>query len=297
MASAIYRKILSLNPKVILFLEYLEILIGATIVGLVFNLLLLPNKIAAGGVSGISTILFGLFHWNPSYVQWAFNIPLFFLGIILLGKQFSLKTLVGTTFLPFVIYMTDGIQPITHNHLLGALFGGIGLGIGLGIVFRGKGSTGGTALIGQILHKYTHLSLGFCMVIIDGSIVVLSAFVFSLEQALYAIISIYLSGKMIDVVQVGLSYHKMALIISEKEEEIRELIFKEIDRGITKISGVGGYTNASRPILMCVLDQSELTKLKQLVNRIDPSAFVIISNSVEVSGEGFTQELMKRKQP
>ncbi|MFC7392284.1 YitT family protein [Scopulibacillus cellulosilyticus] len=293
MTSSIYRKITSLDPKVILFLEYLEILIGATIVGLVFNLFLLPNKIAAGGVSGISTILFGLFHWNPSYVQWAFNIPLFFLGIILLGKEFSIKTLVGTAFLPLVIYLTEDIQPITYNHLLGALFGGIGLGFGLGIVFRGKGSTGGTALIGQIIHKYTRLSLGICMVMIDGSIVVLSAFVFSLEQALYAIISIYLSGKMIDVVQVGLSYNKLALIISEKEEEIRQVIFAEIDRGVTKIAGIGGYTNTARPILMCVLDQSELTKLKQLVNRVDPAAFVIISNSVEVLGEGFNQEEIK----
>ncbi|MED0675774.1 YitT family protein [Aneurinibacillus thermoaerophilus] len=278
---------MSLNPKVILGLEYVEILIGSTIVALAFTLFLLPNEIAAGGISGLSTIFYGLFGWKPSYVQWAFNLPLFFLGTLLLGKEFSLKTLVGTTFLPFVVYLTEGIKPATTDPLLGALFGGLGVGLGLGIVFRGKGSTGGTALVGHIIHKFTNLSLGICMVIIDGLIVVTSAFVFSFEQALYALISIYLTGKIIDIVQLGLSYTKMAIIISDKDEEIRHVILNEIDRGVTKITGIGGYTNEKRPVLLCVLEQSELSKLKQLVKNADPSAFVIISNSIEVLGEGF----------
>ncbi|AMA74812.1 Uncharacterized membrane-anchored protein YitT, contains DUF161 and DUF2179 domains [Aneurinibacillus thermoaerophilus] len=287
MATTLYRRIMSLNPKVILGLEYVEILIGSTIVALAFTLFLLPNEIAAGGISGLSTIFYGLFGWKPSYVQWAFNLPLFFLGTLLLGKEFSLKTLVGTTFLPFVVYLTEGIKPATTDPLLGALFGGLGVGLGLGIVFRGKGSTGGTALVGHIIHKFTNLSLGICMVIIDGLIVVTSAFVFSFEQALYALISIYLTGKIIDIVQLGLSYTKMAIIISDKDEEIRHVILNEIDRGVTKITGIGGYTNEKRPVLLCVLEQSELSKLKQLVKNADPSAFVIISNSIEVLGEGF----------
>ncbi|SFJ64417.1 YitT family protein [Thermoflavimicrobium dichotomicum] len=289
MGAAFYRKLMSFPPKVILSLEYLEVLAGSAIIALSFNLFLLPNEIAAGGISGLSTILYGVFGWKPSYVQWAFNLPLFFLGMVLLGKDFSLKTLVGTSFLPFIVYLTEGIAPATHNPLLGALFGGIGIGLGLGIVFRGKGSTGGTAIVGQIIHKYTGLSLGICMVIIDGLIVVLSAFVFSLEQALYAVVGIYISGKVIDIVQIGMSHSKMALIITNKEEDIRQVILNEIDRGVTRLSGVGGYTNDQRPILMCVLDQSELTKLKQVVKEVDPSAFVIISNSIEVLGEGFAK--------
>ncbi|MGC4378587.1 YitT family protein [Fictibacillus sp. Mic-4] len=285
--ASLYRKIMSLNPKVILALEYVEILVGAAIVGLTFNLFLLPNEIAAGGISGLSTILHGLFGWSPAIVQWAFNIPLFFLGIILLGKDFSIKTLVGTVFLPLVVFLTQNVEPPTSNPLLGALFGGVGIGFGLGIVFRGKGSTGGTALIGQIIHKFTHISSGISMVLVDGCIVILSAVVFSLEKALYALISIYLTGKVIDIVQMGFSNSKMAIIISEREEEIRQVILNEIDRGVTKIPGIGGYTNNDRPVLMCVLDQSELTKLKQIVVRVDPAAFVIVSNSVEVMGEGF----------
>jgi uncharacterized membrane-anchored protein YitT (DUF2179 family) len=287
MGAAVYRRIMSLPPRIVLLLEYIEILVGTAIVAVAFNLFLLPNQIAAGGVSGLSTIFYGVFGWKPSYVQWAINIPLFFLGMMVLGKQFSLKTLVGTSFLPLVVYLTEGIKPATMNPLLAALVGGFMVGLGLGIVFRGKGSTGGTALIGQMIHKFTSLSLGICMMLIDGTIVLSSAFVFSLERALYAVISIYITGKVIDVVQLGFSnYAKMAIIISEKEEEIRNVILHKINRGVTKLSGVGGYTNDKRPVLMCVLDQSELTQLKQIVEKVDPSAFVIVSSSIEVLGEG-----------
>jgi uncharacterized membrane-anchored protein YitT (DUF2179 family) len=122
---------------------------------------------------------------------------------------------------------------------------------------------------------------------VDGLIVALSAYVFSLEKAFYAIICIYVSGKVIDIVQFGLSHAKMAIIISDRAEEIRQAILYEINRGVTQLPAIEGYTKDNRPVLMCVLEKSELTKLKQLVNQVDPSAFMVISNSVEVWGEGF----------
>ena len=118
--------------------EYVYVLIGSAIVALSFNLFLLPNNIASGGVSGISTITKAMFAWEPAYVQWAFNIPLFILGVLLLGKSFGVKTLVGTVFLPFVVYLSRGLEPWTNEPLLAALYGGIGIGLGIGIVFRGK---------------------------------------------------------------------------------------------------------------------------------------------------------------
>lgn len=271
-------------------LEYISVLIGSAIVAIAFNLFLLPNSIASGGVSGISTITKGVFDWKPAYVQWAFNIPLFISGLIFLGKKYGPKTLAGTLFLPFVVKLTENVEAATTDPLLGALFGGLGVGLGLGIVFRGKASTGGTDLAAQIVNKFSGLSLGTCVFIIDGLIVTASAFVFSLESALYALIAMYLTGKTIDVVQLGFGYSKMALIISEKEEELREGIFSVIDRGVTRISGQGGYTNDKRPILMVVVTQNEVTKLKQLVKSVDPKAFVIVSNATEVLGEGFKRE-------
>lgn len=270
-----------------LALEYLYILVGSSIVALAFNLFLLPNSVASGGVSGISTILNGVFGWEPALVQWAFNIPLFFAGLFLLGKQFGAKTLIGTVFLPFVVFLSRNMEPATTDPLLGALFGGIGVGLGLGVVFRGKASTGGTDLAAQIVHKYTGFSLGACVALIDGLIVTSAAVIFDLERGLYALIALYVTSKTIDLVQVGFGTSKMALIITSKENEVRERIFKDIDRGVTKISGFGGYTDDEKPILMCVVGQSEFTKLKQIVQSIDTSAFVIVMDASEVLGEGF----------
>ncbi|WP_100487191.1 YitT family protein [Sporolactobacillus pectinivorans] len=273
-------------------LDYFYVVIGSVILGISFNLFQLPNRIAAGGVSGISIILHYTLGWEPAYVIWGLNIPLFICGILILGRSFgyfdyALKTLIGTLFLPLSVYLTAGWPVVTHNALLGSLYGGIGVGFGLGIVFRGRGSTGGTALAGQVFQKFTGLSLGICVSAIDGMIVLASAFFLSPESALYALISIYLQAKMIDVVQLGFNTEKMALIISDKETVMRQAILDEIDRGVTRITSQGGYTGDNRPMLMTVVSQSELTHLKQLVRAIDPDSFFIITNATEVFGKGF----------
>lgn len=279
-----------------LVMDYVCVLAGSAIVGLAFNAFLLPNKIASGGVSGISTILHWTVGFEPSYVQWALNIPLYISGILLLGSrfgyfQYALKTLIGTLFLPLVVHLTAGWPPATSNPLLGAIFGGIGVGLGLGIVFRGKASTGGTDLAAQIVNKYTGISLGVSVAAIDGMIVLASALTLSLESALYALVGMYLTGKTIDIVQMGMSTSKMAFIISERQDELRPKILSEIDRGVTRLEGIGGYTDHPRPVLLCVVSQNEITKLKQLVKEVDPKAFVIVTQAAEVLGEGFKRSL------
>ncbi|MBE4907038.1 YitT family protein [Bacillus luteolus] len=275
------------NPRIQLLKEYIYILIGSAIVGIGFNLFLLPNRVASGGVSGISTIFDSLFGWEPAFVQWAFNIPLFIAGVIFLGRQYGIKTLIGTLFLPFVVFLTRDMEPATLDPLLGALFGGVVVGIGLGLAFRGNASTGGTDLAAQIVNKFTGLSLGTCVALIDGMIVIAAAFVFDLEGGLYALIGLFATSKTIDLVQVGFGYSKMAIIITTKQDEVSKGIFEKIDRGVTRLSAVGGYTDDERPILMCVVDQTEFTKLKQLVKSIDASAFVVVMDASEVLGEGF----------
>lgn len=281
------RQIKAAHPMVAKTIEYLYVLIGSAIVALTFNLFLLPNRIASGGVSGISTILDATIGWEPAYVQWAFNIPLFIAGLLLLGKQFGIKTLAGTILLPLVVFLSSDLEPWTTDPLLGALFGGIGVGLGLGIVFRGKASTGGTDLAAQIINKYTGLTLGTCVALIDGLIVLSAAIIFDIERGLYAMIALYVTSKTIDLVQVGFGRSKMAMIITNKQEEVREGILNKIDRGVTKLSAYGGFTDHERPVLMCVVDQTEFTKLKQLVESIDPTAFVVVMDAAEVLGEGF----------
>ncbi|REJ27632.1 MAG: hypothetical protein C6P37_11025 [Caldibacillus debilis] len=269
------------------WMGWADVLIGSAIIAVAFNVFFLPNEIAAGGVSGISTILNGLFRWEPAYVQWALNIPLFIAGVVVLGVRFGVKTLVGTLFLPFAVYLTRDWEPWTDNPLLAAVFGGIGVGLGLGIVFRGNASTGGTDLAAQILAKYTGLSLGNCVALIDGLIVLTAALVFNIEKGLLALIGLYITSKTIDAVQVGFSRSKMAIIITDKVEAVKEKILHNLDRGLTILKAYGGFTEEERNILLVVFDQTEFTNLKQMVKTVDTSAFVVVLDASEVLGKGF----------
>lgn len=268
-------------------IEYFYVIAGAAVVAIGFNAFLFPNQVASGGVSGISTILHGIFGWNAGIVQYAFNIPLFIAGVLILGKKFGVKSLVGTLALPLFVILTEEWNAWTYNPLLGAIFGGIVVGAGIGLVFKGKASTGGTDLLAQIITKYTGLTLGTSVLLIDGLIAISAAIVFDIEKGLYALVGLYVTTKTIDIIQLGFSQSKMVYIITNKQDEIRDAIFREIDRGVTKIPAFGGYTGSEKPVLMVVVYQTEFTKLKQIVQTIDPSAFVIVSDAYEVLGEGF----------
>ncbi|AOM81945.1 YitT family protein [Salisediminibacterium beveridgei] len=282
-----------LPPVLQVMYEFAHVVLGSAIVAIAFNIFLLPNQIASGGVSGISTITLHVFGFEPAFVQWALNIPLFVAGVLLLGGSFrggllyGTKTLVGTVFLPFVVYLTRDWEAATMDPLLAAIFGGIGVGLGLGIVFRSNSSTGGTDLAAQIVHKYTGMSLGVCVFFMDGLVVTASAAVFGFEFALYALIGLFTTGKTIDLVQVGFGYSKMVMIISDYEEEVKQGLLTKVDRGVTKLTGFGGYTDEERSVLMCVVGRNEVTGLKRVIQTIDPNAFVIVSNTSEVLGEGF----------
>ncbi|KOP81527.1 hypothetical protein AMS60_02950 [Bacillus sp. FJAT-21945] len=268
--------------------EYIFIVIGSILVGLSYNIFLLPARLAAGGVSGISTILYELYQFNPAYVQWLINIPLFFAGLILLGKDFSIKTLVGIFFVPFTIWISAEIPFTIDNPLLSAIYGGILLGVGLGIVYRGKGSTGGLATVAQIVKKYTGFSSGYSQLIVDGFVVVASALVFNLELALYAMMAIYVTSKVIDFVQLQTSPSKLVLIITEQEEQIQTIIKDEIDRGLTKIRSIGGFSNKEKTLILCVVEQEEAIYLKKVLQEQEPTSFVVFLNASEILGRGFS---------
>lgn len=271
-------------------IEFSLVIIGSFFVAIAFNLFLLPNEVASGGVAGISTITKAVFGWEPSIVQWALNIPLFLAGVLILGRKFGAKTLVGTIILPLFVYLTNQWPAATPDPLLGAIFGGMSAGLGIGIVFRGKASTGGIDLAAQILHKYVPLPLGICVALFDGLIVITATFVFSVEQGLYALIGLFVTSRTIDFVQVGFNRSKNVMIISEHVEQVRQALLEDVDRGVTVWNGEGGYTNESRKIIMCVVAQNEFNKVTQMVKRIDPGAFVVAMNASEVLGEGFKKD-------
>ncbi|WP_100010283.1 YitT family protein [Lentibacillus sediminis] len=269
-------------------LEYFYIIAGATLVGLSYNMFLLPSRLAAGGISGISTILFEMYALSPALTQLAINIPIFIIGWIAMGKDFSWKTLLGTFWVPFVIFLSANIPITVTNPLLGALYGGIVLGVGLGVVYKGNGSTGGTAAIAQIVKKFTGISSGYSQLIVDGFVVVASIIVFSLELTLFALMAIYVTSKVIDRVQLRTSASKLVMIITENEEKIESLIRDKIDRGLTKVRSVGGFTNQDKTMILCVVEQPEAVKLKKLLQQDEPSSFVIFLNASEILGRGFS---------
>lgn len=268
-------------------IEYVLLVVGSFCVAASFNVFLNPNRIVSGGVAGISTVVHHLTGIEPAWTQWLLNIPILLVGFGLLGGRFGMKTVVGTLLLPLCVLLTSDWQPPTSDILLASIFGGIGVGTGLGLVFRGRGSTGGLDLIAQIVNKYTGLSLGFAVVLLDGIVIVASCFVFTPERALYALIGMFITGRTIDLVQLGPNMSKIAWIITGQTSHVRQSILIEMNRGLTCLQAAGGYTGEERTVLMTVVSRREIGKLKAVVHRIDPHAFVIISNSHEVLGQGF----------
>lgn len=268
-------------------IDTLMIIVGSFITAIAFNLFMLPANLASGGVSGISVIVNFMSGINPAYTQWALNIPLFAAGWWLLGRDYSIRSLLGTALLPLFILVTQHWSAPTTDPLLASLYGGIGVGLGLGIVFRGRGSTGGLSTLALIIQKYSGLNLSTCVVLMDATVIVTAGCLLSWEKALYALIALYITGKIIDAVELGFSYSKVAYIIGDKIDELSDAILHHLDRGLTKLDGKGGFTGYDRTVLMVVVNQTEVTRLKTLVQTIDPEAFVIISNAHEVLGKGF----------
>ncbi|MGY3778401.1 YitT family protein [Isobaculum melis] len=274
------------EPKKIM--EYAYVVIGALIMAVSFNVFLLPNHIASGGISGLSTVLNDVFGWTPAIIQYTINLPLLAVGFLVLGYQFGIKTTLGTIVFPMFVFLTQSWTPWTMNPLVAALFGGGLIGTGLGIVFRGKGSTGGTAIIAQILNKYTNFSIGVCVAFIDGIIVVSSMFVFGIEAGLYSLIALFMTSKVIDMIQVGINASKTILIISDYPEEIQQKVLHDVNKGMTSLPAQGGYQNGDKKLLMCVVPDDDFTQVKEAILDIDEHAFVVVMNATEVMGRGFT---------
>lgn len=279
--------LIPMNGPIRKLVDTLFIIVGSFIMAISFNMFFVPNQIAPGGVSGLSVIVEAWLGIEPAYTQWMLNIPLFVLGFWLLGRDYGIRSLLGSIILPLFVYLTSDWMVPTSNMLLASIYGGIGVGIGMGIVYRGRGSTGGLTILAQIVQKYSGLSFSFSVVLLDALVITSAALVLTLEQALFALIGLYVTGKVIDTIELGFNFTKVAYIISDHTEPITKAILQDLDRGLTKLDGKGGYTGEDRTVLMVVVGQSEIQRLKTVVQSVDPGAFVIISNAHEVLGEGF----------
>jgi len=268
--------------------DYTQVVAGVAITALALDWFLIPNRIAAGGVSGIATVIFHLFGFPVGLTMLVINLPLLLLALRLLGLPFGFKTLVGAVFLSVFTDLFTGVLPvITRDPLLAAVYGGGMAGVGMGLAFRGGGSTAGTDLAAQIVRSLTRMSAGQALLIIDFAVITFAGLVFNLELALYALISLFITSKVIDLIQEGRIYAKAAYIISDHTSEIAAAILHQLERGATSWRGQGLFTGQEREILFVILNRTEVSILKDMVAAIDPDAFMVISDVHEVLGEGF----------
>lgn len=277
------------NKLLKLIYDYFLIVLGALLVALAADLFAIPNRVVPGGVTGIATMLHYGFGVPVGLVTLALNVPLFLAGMRWGGGiHFAVRTLLATVVMSLAIdFFATRVSPLTADPLLYTLYGGILDGIGIGLVFRARGTTGGTDILARLLNRWTGISSGTWLLVFNVLILGAAGLMFGWEQALYALILSFASSRAIDLVQEGLSYAKSVTIVSDRADAIRQAVLEQLGRGVTVLRGAGGYTEIERAVLFVVVAQSEVSQLKQLIYALDPRAFVVIGQAQEVLGEGF----------
>ena len=267
--------------------EYIIVALACVVMAFNINYFFVGNKLAQGGVSGLSLIIHYLSHIDVSYLYFALNIPLIILAYIFLGKNFLLKTFFATFVLSVFLKVFASFSEPLDDILLAAIFGGAINGIAIGIVFYAGGSTGGMDIVAKIVNKYTGIPISRILLATDFIVLSIVAVIFGKVIFMYTLISLVISSKMIDIIQVGIYSAKGVTIITTKEDEIRRRIMEDTKRGITLIDAKGGYTQKEIGMLYCVVGQYQLIRVKTIVKEIDPSAFMIVADVHEVIGNGF----------
>ncbi len=266
-------------------------IIGGVIFAIAYAAFLIPHQIVPGGVSGIAMILRFLYNTPVGIVAIILNIPLFFIALRVLGISFGIKSVGAIIYtnllIDFLVYSVKIPSP-TNNTVLAALYGGLLLGLGLGLIFRSDASTGGTDIAGQVLSRYTNMSVGMWIMIVDFLVITAAGITtHSIELALLGYLALFLSSKVIDLILEGIDYARAAFVISKKADKITDEIYDKMQRGVTILDGHSPYSKEERPVIMCVITKKQTPFFRSLVKKIDKDAFVILTDVFEVLGKGF----------
>ena len=247
--------------------EIIETIVGSFIMATAVSLFLLPNELSSGGFSGIGTILYYLFNIPVGLTIFLLNLPLFTVATYKIGKGFLIKSIIGTIFYSIFIDLLDVVEPITNDKILACIYGGMLTGVGTALILRGQASTGGSDLLSIIIKRYkNNFKTSSLIIIIDSIIILLNTIFFrKIEIGLYSAITIYLMGKIIDILFEGIYFTKLVFIISEKNEEITKIINNKIQRGVTGLYGKGMFTNTKKMVLMCAVGRNDLVELKKQI--------------------------------
>jgi uncharacterized membrane-anchored protein YitT (DUF2179 family) len=267
------------------------VILGSVVMAVGYSLFLIPHHFVPGGVSGIAMIVNYFTRMPLGTLIMVLNIPVFVVGIKIMGRKYGLRSLLGMVVSSLLIdffHEVVHIKSATDNAILAAIYGGVMLGVGLGLVFRGRASTGGSDILGQILNRWTGMSVGIGIMLIDFFVISASGVAFKkLEAPLYGYIVLFISSKVIDMILEGWNYTKMVIITSTKTEEIQDFILNTLDRGGTALKSRTLYLSREGETIMTVIHRKQLADLRQFIKSIDPGAFVIINDTYAVLGKGF----------
>ena len=272
-------------------LEYIYIIVGAFLMAVSTSLILLPNQLSTGGISGISTILYYLCNYPVGLTMLLINVPLFVIAMVKVNKRLFFKSILGTILLSVFIDLLENLSPITNDRFLACIYGGIIMGIGTAIILKAGASTGGTDLLSYVIRAYNNKFKSSRVIIIADTIIIFFNIIFfkEIEIGLYSVIAIYLMGKMIDIIFEGIYFTKIMFIISEKYEEISKEIGILVKRGSTGIYSKGMYSGKQNVMLFCVASRKEVAEIKQIIKQIDKNAFIVTTDAIETLGKGFSE--------
>ncbi|MHB9144221.1 MAG: YitT family protein [Symbiobacteriia bacterium] len=267
------------------------IILGSTLVALSLSIFIVPNRIVDGGVTGLAVLGHYLAGLPVGWLILAINVPIFLVGIRFVGLPFGLRSLLGVVAISITVELTAHLPAVTNDLLLASVFGGILSGIGMGLVLRSQGSLGGTDILAVVLSHLFGFTVGELLLGIDILIIGSAAIVFDVERAMYALITMFVASKVVDVIQEGWNHTKTMIIISDQTEAIAARIMQELERGVTFLHGEGAYSGKSKRIIWAVVTRVEIARVKQMVWDLDHDAFVTVADAHEVLGEGFKRPI------
>ncbi len=278
--------------------DYLLIALGAFLQALAIRLFLVPANLVTGGISGLAQIINHYTGWPIGVMIFIGNLPLFLLGWRFLGgRRFTLRTAFAIVAVSvftdglFYVFNLFNVLPknggLTNDLVLNTLYGGVVSGVGYGLVYRGQGTSGGSDILARILNNWKGISISQSYLLTDSAIMFLAGLSFNWEHALYALVMLYVSGIAAEAAMGGSNVVRTAMIITNCSEQVSEKILHDMERGVTMLTGKGGYTGAERIVLYCVISRAEVNQLKALVHEADPKAFMVIGQAHEALGEGF----------
>lgn len=270
--------------------DIIYFVVGAIIYSIAVNMFISPNGISPGGFTGVATVLNYLIRIPTGIMLFIFNIPVLILGYIKLGGMFIIKTSFVTALVSFCLDLSAKyLPPLKTDGILASLFGGILMGLGLSLVLLRGATTGGVDIIAKLINqKHRHLSVGKIILIADGIVILLAAIVYkNAESALYSIVAIYASTRVMDILLYGADKGKIIYVVTSQPDRICSEINNTVGRGVTRLSVVGGYTGESRTMLMCTVRAHEAAAVHDAIRLYDEHAFIVVSDAGEIIGEGF----------